>query len=447
MKYDYPHELLGLVNRALEESHEVLYSTRPNENAVLSAILGTVYHASFLFEEGRPLLIHVAYANPQFFIDTKNAVDTRAIVSRFERPLSFTIAELMRVAPAVDPWNTAVLVCESDSVGLNQNGIAIWGLLILRSDQEKRLAGERAHPYVPPHVLTITSSNPGHVAVGVAGRAVALLAKGEARIVAGEIVRLFDIAWLFRSTLRDLDNAVASTFGCERLPSIELQEFWSEWPYVTVLRRLLHLVVRRAHGGCFLFLPPSHFPQLDSDEKLHVKYPIVMPLLWNALVYKCANILAREAASHRGELSSLFGKSPKFDLQVLEDPLVTRAMCGEDVDPILEDVTATIAALTQVNGAVVLSDKLLCLGFGCEIRIPPSIELPVVRAKNPQATSTIKIQSESFGTRHRSAFRFCAAYPGAVALVVSQDGEAKICTQRDGMVVFWPITPLGVFLE
>jgi hypothetical protein len=41
---------------------------------------------------------------------------------------------------------------------------------------------------------------------------------------------------------------------------------------------------------------------------------------------------------------------------------------------------------------------------------------------------------EDFGTRHRSAFRFCMAYPAGVAIVCSQDGGVRFVRSVDGQV-------------
>ncbi|MGH7297354.1 MAG: putative sensor domain DACNV-containing protein, partial [Polyangiaceae bacterium] len=41
------------------------------------------------------------------------------------------------------------------------------------------------------------------------------------------------------------------------------------------------------------------------------------------------------------------------------------------------------------------------------------------------------------GTRHRSAYRFCARVPEALAVVVSQDGGVRFVATHAGVVTFW----------
>ena len=41
------------------------------------------------------------------------------------------------------------------------------------------------------------------------------------------------------------------------------------------------------------------------------------------------------------------------------------------------------------------------------------------------------------GHRHRSAYRLAAALPGAVAVVVSQDGGIRFVTNKSGALTYW----------
>ena len=41
------------------------------------------------------------------------------------------------------------------------------------------------------------------------------------------------------------------------------------------------------------------------------------------------------------------------------------------------------------------------------------------------------------GTRHRAAYRICAAIPGSLAIVVSQDGSVRFVRELDGRVAYW----------
>jgi hypothetical protein len=50
---------------------------------------------------------------------------------------------------------------------------------------------------------------------------------------------------------------------------------------------------------------------------------------------------------------------------------------------------------------------------------------------------------EFFGTRHRSAFRFCSSLEDSVAFIVSQDGETKVAKRVGSEVILWTNIDVG----
>jgi DNA integrity scanning protein DisA with diadenylate cyclase activity len=44
---------------------------------------------------------------------------------------------------------------------------------------------------------------------------------------------------------------------------------------------------------------------------------------------------------------------------------------------------------------------------------------------------------ELFGTRHRSAFRFCSSFEDSIAFIVSQDGDIKVTKRVGSEVILW----------
>jgi DNA integrity scanning protein DisA with diadenylate cyclase activity len=101
------------------------------------------------------------------------------------------------------------------------------------------------------------------------------------------------------------------------------------------------------------------------------------------------------------------------------------------------EMSQLIAALSEVDGAVVLTKRFELLGFGAEI----TGDLPdvhrVARALDLEATDFIAEPLIADGTRHRSAYRLCSRVPSALALVVSQDGGVRFVAHHNGQVTFW----------
>ena len=424
----------------------------------LRELLDTVFQTSLLAEEGRPLALHVVYAEPGFWVATKNTVVLRTIPIALAAAGPFTVQELRRFAPAVDPWTTAILVCESP-VDANKDYLSLmmWGILNLRSDWERHQAGERSHPYAPPFVLTVTSGKPGRIAVGAGGRGLVLLDAGKVRERDDMPMRLHQLLPEFRPFLEHLDATVAQTFAVERLPTSEHWRFWSEGAYEAILRRLLFLASRAGHGGCFLICPSADACAAIERQILFPKYTLSSFTLFRSLVVQVANQLATMAKSYYGELSELFDRQPQFAaLTSQADVVLSSAKAGahmssygshHEVDQAIDDCSRQIALFSQVDGAVLLTGELDCVAFGCEIRTTEVEALVVKRASDVIGTRTIAVSFETFGTRHRSAFRFCNTFRNAIALVVSQDGDMKLCKQHGDEVVFWEISSPGVFLE
>jgi DNA integrity scanning protein DisA with diadenylate cyclase activity len=116
--------------------------------------------------------------------------------------------------------------------------------------------------------------------------------------------------------------------------------------------------------------------------------------------------------------------------------------CSNDIErhnrPEKSPLTESIAQLTAIDGATIVTYDLTVLGFGGKIhpRTDPTnpeakpLELDKVRVSNPfkQQRSEYKRVSElKWGTRHLSAARFVLDQKnGAIVIVASQDGGLSI---------------------
>ena len=61
----------------------------------------------------------------------------------------------------------------------------------------------------------------------------------------------------------------------------------------------------------------------------------------------------------------------------------------------------------------------------------------VARALDLEGESVIEEGAEEVGARHRSAYRLVGALPGALAVVVSQDGGVRFVSSRNNRVTYW----------
>ena len=103
-----------------------------------------------------------------------------------------------------------------------------------------------------------------------------------------------------------------------------------------------------------------------------------------------------------------------------------------------------LAALADVDGALVLTKRFEILGFGAEI-VGDLPDVPQVAvARDLEGKLRTFESTEGVGTRHRSAYRLCAALHEAIAVIVSQDGAVRWVAWHDGAVTCWNYVPADV---
>jgi hypothetical protein len=122
-----------------------------------------------------------------------------------------------------------------------------------------------------------------------------------------------------------------------------------------------------------------------------------------------------------------YGVAPKFGelADLMRDGSDHRRVWQEA----LARTVATIAGLTAVDGATIMTDEYDLIAFGAKIsRREGCARIEAVTVTEPieGAVSTTLHPSELGGTRHLSAAQFVHDQPGAVALVASQDGHFTV---------------------
>ena len=110
----------------------------------------------------------------------------------------------------------------------------------------------------------------------------------------------------------------------------------------------------------------------------------------------------------------------------------------------LYDAVTFLSSLASVDGALVISDKLNLLGFGGEFRVYGETRDKVSFSEDVFGKKVHERSFEAFGTRHRSAFRFCDEYPNSVAFVISQDGDVKAIKKVGNDLIVWPDPNAGL---
>ena len=64
-------------------------------------------------------------------------------------------------------------------------------------------------------------------------------------------------------------------------------------------------------------------------------------------------------------------------------------------------------------------------------------ELAASRPLDAEGDQWLEEPTENVGTRHRSVYSLCQQIPGALEIVLSQDGDVRFIKRRNGQITYW----------
>jgi hypothetical protein len=277
-----------------------------------------------------------------------------------------------------------------------------------------------------PRCLVIRVVRPGHVIVACGNKLVAELRGGRLSDFSLDVFQSEWLPSLFRG-----ERKIMATEHVEGPAATKIAEesaaALTRYLAQQMIKRVVAIVRTAHHGGTLLVVPPDcaawNFLQTKYDFE-----PSGPRRHFRRLVLEILETLAERAAAT--------GRPADIELYRHDtDPRLA------ELDEGLFEMSNLIASLADVDGAVVLTKRFEILGFGAEI----AGELPRVdevrRAIDLEGSRSAVEVAEAVGTRHRSAYRFCAAVPGALAIVVSQDGGVRFVTMHRDAVTYWDHGP------
>jgi len=193
------------------------------------------------------------------------------------------------------------------------------------------------------------------------------------------------------------------------------------------------------HGGTLIVLSQTlPINDIIKENKISIKYRCEYDIVWG-LIVKMANLEYRGSKIFRSMIGA------KFDLPN-ETYWESKAIEMErwKTESYLNDSVLFLSSLASVDGALVLNDKLNLLGFGAEFRVYDERQNSISFSEDAFGRKVREKKYESFGTRHRSAFRFCNEHPSSVAFVISQDGDVKAIKKVNNDLIVWPDPNAGL---
>lgn len=408
----YPPELTVQLKKVwIKPLFESEFIPKLPKDSLLNHFLDTCYHVSLKTEEGRRLKFRVAYYPRNMMIENQNkSVNPNKYINyiEFTAPRPFNVNEMIQLAPATD--SKKVIICIEPN---DEDKLQIWGIIDTGSswwdfNQDESWCGPL------PNVLTVSSQNPGELAVSRSGEILIQLKGGTIHIPLVNIFYdgpIFNFFYLATADfVDDFRNEVMQTRRNAKVPE---HYFPTSSTVTSIIERIIKKIHAIGHGGTLIVIPDSI--SLD-DPRLKQRIDIKYPCQYDDLLEFIRNYLMIR-------IDALQNKQ-QYSMELA---------CQD----YLSDAIDFVASLSGVDGAVVITDKLRLLGFGGEITVHNSQLVELKRALDSHGQETVPISIRSFGTRHRSAFRFCANYENAVAFVISQDGGVTAVKEVGPELIIW----------
>jgi hypothetical protein len=399
---------------------------------VLRMLFSTCYQASLMREEDRPVLFRVILREPGRFPREGGPPEGLHRLN-FAQPRPFTADELRRFSPAASFERTLIGV-QLDTRAQPE----IWGLVHSGAGWIRALEGSRRGFALLPASLVIAVSGPGRMTV----------ARGSLTIVRLQSGRLARPSVSFLETDRELPESGAARAELLALHENARAKATRPWARLDprfplqlqqqLALRIISAIRNGRHGGTILFLRRDLAVDRSTLERyVRIKYPFQMGeprVRARTLMLRAMNLLAETC----GETCPPPATVGWREYVGATDPRIVA------VDDAMSELTRLTASLAMVDGAVVLTHALEAIGFGAEI----SGELPevdmVARVVDLESQKVEYESATAMGTRHRSAYRFCKAVPGSVALVISQDAGLRVLTYWNDQVMCWEQLSAGV---
>jgi hypothetical protein len=424
----YPSDLARSAHgrwRELAAECEGLGVAPATELAHIEELVSTAYQASLLREEERLVTFRLIVGEPEILPESGGPPEgLHRLV--FTKPRPFTDHEIRRLSPAAKYHRALIGVSWNEA----EASFQIWGLAQsgprwLRSTHGGRGAAASA----PANALVIRTTGPGRLSLTVGDHSLAEIRGGR---VGRSRLDVFESRWL------------PARFAGSRGELMALHEearvaSSSKWADLEpdVARRIAQHMIRRVlatmraahHGGTLIFVPAECADEVvESHRWLQLKYAFTEGeprRRFRSLILSVMAALAEEGGAE-GKASVTFrdyeaSRSPR--LAVLDESIL--------------ELANLIAALADVDGAVVMTERFDLIGFGGEIMGDlPHVEA-VHRAFDLEALETELESTDAVGTRHRSAYRLVAGVNSAIAIVVSQDSSVRFIAWHDGAVAYW----------
>ena len=377
-------------------------------------------------EEGSFVECSVTFADPQRPDPNPPRLvrPMRPKFNKFKDAIPLNVANLVKLAKAVDPWSSSLAI-----YGDRNAEPYVWGILDQIVHANTFRVGEGDSAISAPGQFTILIEGPGHLSAFHDSDLLGSLRRNELSTPPLDVFHRGPINTAIERISRPLERALEKPLLTKGVVSTTLSKMSDH--YLEVIRRIIIGIRRYRHGGAIIIDPK--LGATGEEEDLSFKYRFEYDRFPAALI-ELLKLDWQATALHVDSVNMTNDKMPLR--RHLSENIV-----NYDLDDRRDEVTGAvrlIASLSRVDGAIVLQSDLAVRGFGAEItrKTDPRI---VMLAKNEAGDLAMAepLEPKHYGTRHRSMMRYCNAHPAAIGIVVSQDGDVRMLKKHRSRLIFW----------
>lgn len=440
MKYIYPSDITAETKKRWSSVQKIYKNiSEPNFpiDIHLQNILDVIYHSSFTTEESRKTAVRIAYVHPKDVDTSKNFINHHSPPIKLLKCINYNVGELLKIAPAFNP-NYSILVVaphnEVSSINDESNPLVIWGVMNIGQDYFDLINGRESAALSPPNFLTISVTAPGFITISTGGQILFRVRNGQVVYPTIDEISESIIGNYLQDTAKDLYIDVCKELKVKKYAKDDSNEYPFQL-YFRTIANIMRQTREHFHGGTYIIVPNELTIEDERlKDRVSLKYQIEPVKIWDELI--------AELVASRKYFNKVFNKN--ISLVELKENVRFDSQ-RENAEQKIFEFEFFASKLSGVDGVVLLNKKLDILGFGGEI-IASSNSLQTVRkALDPFGKKWKEVSIQAFGTRHRSALRFCSSYENSCAFVISQDGSVRAIKREGAFVYMWDEITISSF--
>ena len=436
----YPRELVSFI---LDQWKDPLFIERlivagidPSvelpDHSALEHVISTCYQASLMREEERTVMFRLIIRAHHLF-SHDDGPPTGLHRLQFAKMRPFNEYELRRLAPAADYYRVLIGIDLSP-----EKSAQIWGIVYSGTRWMQPITGGTKTVPPLPSSLVVYVRGPGRIAVSIGPEIIVSLNGGQ---ISSQSLDIFSASWLaesFATVRAEIEKMHEAARVQSKKPWAKLDPNFGGILGPQVTRRIVSLIRNSRHGGMLIFIPTETSRDISALKRhISLKYEFREEeprQRFRTLILRIMNTFA--------ELHGESGNSEK--VVGWQEYINSKNDAIELLDEAFFDLAHLIAALSAIDGAVIMTRRLEILGFGGVISGVIDEMQTITHALDIEGLHTHQELIEEGGTRHRAAYRLCHEIRDAFGIVVSQDGNARLVKWHNGSVTYWDLAAAGV---